>query len=233
MIDLSQLGARIQPQLYADMQGVAEAAVAHILSASIEAFAERGAFHIVLAGGTTPGLVYRLLVDADTDWRCWHIYFGDERCLPRDDPARNSVMAQRAWLDHVAIPPCQIHPIAAELGADEGAKAYSLVVEKAQPFDLVLLGMGEDGHTASLFPGQQHVANEWVHAVHHAPKPPSDRVSLSFDSLSRCKQLILLVTGTSKYEALARWASGEGLPVSALKSSGEILLLVDRSAVER
>jgi len=235
MIDLSQLGEGITSQVYEDLEAVAESAARLILQRATEAITEHGAFYIVLAGGTSPRLAYRLLVDVKTDWSRWHIYFGDERCLPRDDSERNSVMAQRAWLDHVAIPQSQIHPIPAELGAEKGAAAYSLVVEKAlsldRTFDMVLLGMGEDGHTASLFPGHQHDAGELVHAVHHAPKPPADRISLSRASLRATRQLLLLVTGSSKQEALARWAAGDSLPVAAIVPDCGVDLLLDTGAV--
>ncbi|NOR51886.1 MAG: 6-phosphogluconolactonase, partial [Gammaproteobacteria bacterium] len=186
--------------------------------------------------GSTPRMAYQLLVGADTDWSYWHIYFGDERCLPMDDPERNSVMAQKAWLDHVAIPQNQIYSIAAEIGAEGGAAAYSSVVEKAlssnMAFDMVLLGMGEDGHTASLFPGHHHNESELVHAVHQAPKPPADRVSLSLACLAHSRQIVLLVTGASKHNALTLWSAGESLPVASLRSDGEILLLVDRVAID-
>jgi len=230
MIDLTQFGEGITPQLYEDMREVARSAVQSVLQRATEAITERGAFRVVLAGGTTPELAYRLLVDADTDWRRWHIYFGDERCLSLGDSGRNSVMAQRAWLDHVAIPPGQIHPIAAELGAAEGAAAYSKVIEKVLPFDMVLLGMGEDGHTASLFPGHLHDAGERVHAVHYAPKPPPDRISLSLYSLCATRQLLLLVTGRAKQAALAKWLSGEPLPVASLTPDCGVDLLLDEEA---
>ncbi|NOR51654.1 MAG: hypothetical protein GQ470_03455 [Gammaproteobacteria bacterium] len=91
-MDLAKLGEGITAQPCEDRQDVAEAAVAQILQTSADAIAKRGAFHIVLAGGGTPKLAYQPLVGADTDWSRWHIYFGDERCLPADDPERNSVM---------------------------------------------------------------------------------------------------------------------------------------------
>lgn len=230
MIDLAQFAENITPRLYEDMQEVARAAAQSVLQSANEAITERGAFHLVLAGGTTPRLAYRRLVEAETDWRRWHIYFGDERCLPIDDRERNSVMAQGAWLKHVAIPPSQIHPIAAELGAAEGARAYSQVIEKVLPFDLVLLGMGEDGHTASLFPGHLDDVQERVHAVHQAPKPPSDRISLSRYSLCATRKLLLLVTGSAKQAALAKWVSGELLPVASLTPECGVELFLDKEA---
>jgi len=230
MIDLSKFGDGVTAQLYDDMPAVAQAAAAQILKMATDSISARGAFHLVLAGGTTPKLTYQLLVGADTDWKRWHIYYGDERCLPVDDPERNSVMVQQAWLDHVTIPPKQIHPISAELGAEEGARAYLVVIEKIDQFDLVLLGMGEDGHTASLFPGQSHDELERVHAVHNAPKPPSERISLSCSSLINTRQLLLLVTGKSKQETLKKWAAGEPLPVAFIKLDCGVDLFLDKEA---
>jgi len=231
MIDLSPLGEGITSHIYNDMQEVAEAAVSEILKMADDSIAQRGAFHLVLAGGTTPRRAYQLLVNADTDWSRWHIYYGDERCLPVDDPERNSLMVQRAWLDHVTIPQEQIHPMPAELGAEAGASLYTAIIEPVFPFDTVLLGMGEDGHTASLFPGHQHDESELVHAVHQAPKPPSERISLSRSSLTATRQLLLLVTGSSKQVALVKWAAGEPLPVSSIHPSCGIDLLLDKASV--
>ena len=153
-----------------------------------ESIALRGVFSIVRAGGGTPQAVYRLLCQIRTEWSAWHVYFGDERCLPPDHPERNSVMAAQAWLERVAIPSAQIHRIPAHLGAETAASQYSSVLDGMADFDLVLLGLGQDGHTASLFPG-----HEWGNlegqpaalAVHDAPKPPSDRVSGAVPCRSR------------------------------------------------
>lgn len=225
-----EFGPDVNPSIYDDMQGVAEAAVALILNAASAAISARGIFHLVLAGGSTPQLAYRLLVNADTDWSRWQLYFGDERCLPVDDPERNSVMAQQAWLDHVTIPLRQIHPIPAELGPEQGAAAYTAVIKEAIPFDMVLLGMGEDGHTASLFPKHQHNEGELVHAIHNAPKPPSDRISLSRATLAATRQLVLLVTGSSKQVALQQWKAGKKLPVASIQPDSRVELLLDKQA---
>ena len=216
--------------LFDDAPGVAREAARRILKAADRAITAQGRFSIVLAGGGTPESTYRLLVDADTDWSKWHIYFGDERCLPVDDAERNSVMASSAWLDHVAIPDKNIHPIPAELGAEAGASAYSILIADTVPFDMVLLGMGEDGHTASLFPGQIHSDSELVHAVHNAPKPPPDRVSLSRNALSDCRELLILVTGAGKKEAVIRWKQGEDLPIANIGAHDTVDILLDKDA---
>lgn len=217
-------------QVLDNPQAVAGQAAQHILAAAARAIAERGVFRIVLAGGRTPEAAYRLLVSKDTDWSCWDILFGDERCLPVDDAERNSCMAAQAWLDHVAITRDHIHPIPAEQGAEAAAHAYTAQVQAAMPFDMVLLGMGEDGHTASLFPGQPHPAEELVHAVHDAPKPPPDRVSLSQQALSDARQVLILVTGGGKRDAVKAWKAGATLPVASIRAHAGVDVLIDRDA---
>ena len=218
--------------LFDDASGVAHEAARRILMAADRAIRKQGRFSIVLAGGGTPEATYRLLVDAVAEWSKWHIYFGDERCLPADDAERNSVMAASALLDHVAVPADHIHTIPAEQGAEAGASAYGLVVADALPFDLVLLGVGEDGHTASLFPGQLHPDSELVHAVHDAPKPPPDRISLSRNALSDCRELLILVTGAGKQQAVIRWKKGEeDLPIANIGAHHAVDILLDRDAV--
>ncbi len=230
MTMLQQLGKAVSYQLLADSDAVAQAAAEQILMAAQQAIAARGQFKLVLAGGSTPQAAYRRLAAADAAWQQWHIYYGDERCLPIDDHERNSYMAAKAWLNQVAIPGEQIHPIAAERGAQRAAAEYDALIGAAVPFDLVLLGMGEDGHTASLFPGRQHDPDAWAVPVHNAPKPPPNRVSLSARALSETRVLLLLVTGPSKHGALQRWASGETLPVTTLHPDGPIKLLLDHAA---
>jgi 6-phosphogluconolactonase len=222
-------GADTRWHVYADPTEVARKTAERILAAADRAIAARGVFRIVLAGGRTPEQAYRLLRDADTDWSRWQVYFGDERCLPPQDPQRNSVMAARAWLDPMPIPTGNIHPIPAERGAKAAARAYAQVIARALPFDLVLLGMGEDGHTASLFPGQAHTESESVHAVHDAPKPPPERVSLSRSALGDAREILILVTGEGKRDALRRWRAGEPLPVASIRGPGGVDVLLDQA----
>ncbi|NOS72996.1 MAG: 6-phosphogluconolactonase [Methyloglobulus sp.] len=208
---------------------VAEAACKEILVAAKSAIAERGKFKLVLAGGTTPEKVYRLLAKSEADWANWWIYHGDERCLPVDHKDRNSVMAAQAVLDQVAIPKNQIFDIPAELGPEQGAIAYRQVVADALPFDLVLLGMGEDGHTASLFPGHQHNPDELTHAVFNSPKPPPERVSISANALGNSQQVIFLITGANKRDAVKQWCSGVDLPITTV-SSNDMTIMIDKDA---
>lgn len=212
---------------------VAVQAAAFILQLAAVAIRERGEFRLVLAGGNTPRQVYRLLAQASADWSNWKIYYGDERCLAADHADRNSHMANTVWLSHIDIPTQNIHPIPAELGAETAAARYATIIETARPFDLVLLGTGEDGHTASLFPGQPHPHNETVHAIHNAPKPPADRVSLSRTSLSDSQDVLVLITGAGKRMAVARWQAGEALPIATITAHHPLTVMLDASAATR
>jgi len=217
-------------EVLATAQDVAQAALAEILDAARCAIETRGRFQLVLAGGTTPAQVYHLLAKQDCKWSLWHFYLGDERCLPVDHPDRNSRMIEHTLLDRISAPEKNVHMICAELGAEQAAQDYSHTIETALPFDLVLLGMGEDGHTASLFPGQTHPENELTHAVHNAPKPPPERVSLSKKALSDNLQLLILICGESKRTALTQWKQGITLPVTKITSRGRIRILLDETA---
>ncbi len=214
----------------ADAEALQQVACRRILDAATRAIERRGQFLIVLAGGDAPRNVYRML-RADTDWSRWQVYFGDERCLPADDAERNSAMAADAWLSHVPIPRDQVHAIPAELGASAAALAYAETLRGVGDFDLVLLGLGEDGHTASLFPGR-----DWgiaadapdVLAVFDAPKPPPQRVSLSATRLSRTRGVLFLVAGEAKRSAVAQWrAGGAGIPARAIHPEAGVDVLVE------
>lgn len=193
--------------------------VAKLSGFAMDCIARRGAFHIVLAGGTTPRAVYESLREVETDWSAWHVYFGDERCLAAGAAERNDTMAQQSWLSHVNIPSRQIHAIPAELGNQEGAKAYARILRKIDVFDLVLLGVGEDGHTASLFPGHVLGSEEnapAVLAVTDAPKPPPERISLSAHRLSQARQVWFLVTGEAKRWAIDNWQRESNIPALSI-----------------
>ena len=209
---------------------VAHAAYQQILAAADLAIADHGHFKLVLAGGSTPEKVYHLLATANADWARWFIYYGDERCLAIDHAERNSLMAKKAFLSKVAIPKEQIFTIPAELGPELASQRYQQVVAKALPFDMVLLGMGEDGLTASLFPGHHHNIDELVHAVYNSPKPPPERVSISAKGLSDSAQVIFLITGKNKQEAVKSWRLGEDLPVADIIPKSAVDIYIDNDA---
>ncbi len=213
-----------------DAQAVAETAKDLIIASAKEAIQKRGVFKLVLAGGTTPEAVYALLAQEVSDWTHWQLYLGDERHLPVNDPERNSQMVTRILLEKTTIPKENIHFIPAEMEINAAAANYEAIINVMFPFDMVLLGMGEDGHTASLFPGHSHPQHELVHAVIDAPKPPSERVSLSVKALSQNTTLLMLITGAGKHDAITQWRNNENLPVSQITSLGDIFILVDKDA---
>ena len=214
----------------ADAVALRQVAYRRILDAAAHAIERCGRFLIVLAGGDTPRAIYRMLRTAQTDWSRWHVYFGDERCLPPADAGRNSRMAADAWLDHVPIPLDQVHAIPAELGASAAALACAQSLRGVGDFDLVLLGLGEDGHTASLFPGRDWgVATNAPDAlaVFDAPKPPPQRVSLSAARLSRTREALFLVEGQSKRDAVMQWRVGADIPARAIQLEAGVDVLVE------
>ena len=176
--------------------------VAATAAAEIAAALSEGSRTLVLAGGNTPKRCYELLARLDVKWGRVTVLFGDERCVPPDHPDSNYRMAREALLDQVA--PATVHRIAGELGPDEGAAEYSRVVAGLAPLDIVVLGIGEDGHTASLFPGRTEMnAKGWAIGVRNSPKPPPERVTLTLPALRGARRVIILATGAGKAQAVA------------------------------
>ncbi len=223
----SDVGLRCH--IFRDTQALLQSVLMSVSNLAAEAIARSGSFHLVLAGGNTPLPLYRQFPELRTDWERWHLYFGDERCLPEGHPDRNSTLVEDAWLARSGIPRSQVHVIPAEAGAEQAAARYAKVVDGVD-FDLALLGLGDDGHTASLFPGQ-----DWgeaqdaplVLAVHNAPKPPPDRVSLSARRLSAARHVFFLATGEAKRYALASLMRGERIPASAIRPASGIDVYTD------
>jgi len=223
----------IRWHLYASSDQLIEAVVNAIAAEAVRAISAAGSFLIVLAGGSTPRPIYARLVELDTPWNQWHVYFSDERCLPVGHPQRNDIMARDVWLDCVSIPAGQIHAIPAELGPDAGATMYARELAGVGAFDLTLLGLGEDGHTASLFPGDstggQPDAPD-VLAVRAAPKPPASRVTLSAARLARSYSVHLIVMGKEKRDVLSRLRNGADLPIRSVKPTNGIDVFIDDAA---
>lgn len=209
-----------------------------------EAVEERGRFRVALAGGATPLAAYRRLAAppwADVvPWGSVEVFFGDERCVGECDAGRNDGAAREALLAHVPIPPENVHPVPSL--APDGAERYEALVRErlAAPapqlpsLDLVLLGLGADGHTASLFPGHPAAAERvrLVARVDGAPKPPPGRVTFTLPLLNAARTVAFVVSGREKRQALARVLSGErSLPAACVDPpDGERLFFLDREA---
>ena len=219
-------------RVFPDSAALATQLTQTILADARASIVKRGRFALVLAGGTTPRQIYANLAQAPADWNRWHIYFGDERCFPFDHPERNDTMARSVWLDQVPIPQTNVHPVSgAGWGPTAAARRYAEVLP-SNLFDLTLLGLGEDGHTASLFPGHDWGTGKQAPpalAVFKAPKPPDRRVTLSARRLSQSRKVIFVVSGAGKAEAVARWKQGEAIPASAIHAP-ELEVWLDQAA---
>ncbi len=214
-------------QLEPDAAGVADAACRLISIAAREAIAERGRFRLVLAGGGTPSATYERLAASSQKWKRWSLYYGDERCLPADDPQRNSQLVIATGLAHRVG---EHHPIPTEIGAKAAASAYRKLLREATPFDMVLLGMGEDGHTASLFPNRKW-PDKSVFAISDSPKKPPERVTLGVSALQDCRAMLVLVTGANKAQAVQQWRDGATLPVATVCDIPQATVLVERDCL--
>jgi 6-phosphogluconolactonase len=201
------------------------------------AVAQRGACYWALAGGETPrGCYVRLAQPPYRDalpWRSVFVYWSDERQVPLDDPASNYAMAKTALLDHVPIPPEQVFPL---VGDPTAALRRIPADDRGRPrFDIIHLGLGEDGHTASLFPGSAALeeTQALVARVHNAPKPPPERLTLTLPVINAAHAVLVMVQGASKKDALARVLRRDlALPASHVApANGELQLLVDRAAM--
>jgi 6-phosphogluconolactonase len=215
-------------RIESDAAAVADAACRLVSSAARAAIAKRGRFRLVLAGGSTPLSTYRRLAASDQQWKRWSLYYGDERCLPAEDPERNSQMVMATGITSRAG---EHLPIPAELGTKAAVQAYRKTVRPALPFDMVLLGMGEDGHTASLFPGRDW-PDKPVFAVKDSPKPPAERVTLGIAALQDCRAMLVMVTGTDKAAAVQQWRQGVQLPVAQVSDIPQATVLVERNCLE-
>lgn len=232
---------------------LAEAAAQRFVTFAAEAGAQRGHFAVALAGGNTPAELYRLLAQKpacdQVDWVHTRIFFGDERCVPPDHPWSNYRMARMALLDHVPLPPGNIYRIAGERTPADAAADYATALRgafglrgSARPrFDLVLLGLGDDGHTASLFPGTAALAERRRLVVVNEPpgyvQPAVTRVTLTFPVLDAARVVMFLVTGAGKAErvrAVLSDAGSKDLPAGRVRPrQGQLIWLLDRAAASR
>jgi 6-phosphogluconolactonase len=207
----------------------AAAATAEVLATAIaSARAVRGEAHVALSGGSTVGQAYRMLGGELTDWRDVHLWYGDERVVPLDDPESTHRLAT-GTLD---APDAIWHPLAVDLGCDGAAAAYAEELGDTV-IDVALNGMGPDGHTASLFPGHPQLHAEGIAVcVRDSPKPPPERVTLTLGKLNESRRIVLLVTGAEKAPMLARVLAGPDSDVPAsLLARDRLEVIADAAAL--
>lgn len=236
-----------------DPADLAQRAAEFIATTARKAITQRGRFTLVLSGGSTPEKTYGLLGRGDSatdlDWQSTFLFFGDERFVPPADPVSNFGMARRSLIERVAIPLANVVPMPTD-GPDaaDGARRYSETIGQffnvpanslpAPAFDLVLLGLGDDGHTASLFPGKQSlsVTDHWV--TSSSPgclPPPVDRITLTFPILNRARQVLFLVAGEKKAEIVREILEDEPAPekypaAGIRPAEGNVTWLLDAAA---
>lgn len=237
-------------QVLPDPETLATYVAQQLLERIAAAQAEGRVAAVALTGGTIADRIHaavaRLAASSpeDVDWSRVDVWWGDERFVPAGSDERNAGQARRAMLDHLPLDPDRVHEVpASDSGVGDveaAAAAYSAAVREngSGRFDVVMLGVGPDGHVASLFPGsaQLDVDDRPAVAVHDSPKPPPERVSLTFGALNRTAEVWFLVSGDGKAEAVARAHAGAGvreIPAVGVRGQERTLWLLDEGAASR
>jgi len=236
-----------QPKLTVvpDAAALAQAAATRLLARLAE---PRDRFAVCLTGGSSPEGLYRLLPTdpyrSQVPWERVHWFWGDDRFVPQSDERSNAGMARRLFLDRVPVPPGNLHPIPTDgADVDDAARRYETELrafygaDRLDPgrplFDVVLMGIGNDGHTASLFPRQAQVeeTKRWVIGVPEAGMEPYvPRVSLTLPPLAATREMLFLITGRGKREVVARVLADPSLPAARAHAEGDLVWLLDRDA---
>lgn len=230
---------------FAGVEALGRAAAETFAAKAREAASARGKFSALLAGGDTPRRTYELLarepLRSRVPWGAVHLFWGDERCVPPDSPHSNYGMARKSLLDHVPLDPAHVHPVRWDLAPEEAAAAYEEELSGFSPgapprFDLALLGLGADGHTASLLPGSPAVSERvrWT-AVAKRPEEGFSRVTVTLPLLNRALTVLFLVSGAGKADVLRALFEDGGaaarFPASLVRpASGDLRWLVDEAA---
>jgi 6-phosphogluconolactonase len=233
----------LEVEIFEDLEALSQAAADLFVTMAKRSIDADRKFTVALAGGGTPRRTYELLASPKrrdaVQWQAVHVFWGDERCVPPDDPRSNARMARLALLDRVPIPADQVHPMACKDDPSESAADYEAVLRTCfggtlPRLDLILLGMGEDGHTASLFPGTAVLdeVHAWAAAV---PSKDPPRVTLTYPVLDNARVIAFLVSGRAKADALHRVIDGttvgDAPPASLVRPThGTRRFLVDRDA---
>jgi 6-phosphogluconolactonase len=231
-----------------DAETVAQRAATQIALQLRRAYEERGVAHLALSGGTTPGRTYELLGATPDALAGVEVWFADERCVPPQDEESNYRLVAQTLLESGAVPPERVHRMRGEAGPDEGARLYAQEltrhiagasggagVHTPPVLDLIVLGIGPDGHVASLFPGAATLdagADAVCLGVHDSPKPPPERITLSLAVLLAARECMLLATDTSKADAVAAMLGepSRHVPASLLRRERLTVLLDDAAA---
>ena len=240
-------------RIFPDAEAVSRAAAEEFIRRAAKAIAARGRFTVALSGGSTPKRLYELLAEpplrSQVDWGRVEVFWGDERCVPPDNKESNYHTAREAMLSRLQFPPERVHRMEAERpDRDAAARDYQAVVARTfgvaadgppPAFDLILLGMGPDGHTASLFPDTAALdeTTRWV-VVNHVPKFAADRLTMTYPILNGAREVLFLVAGADKADRLVEVLEGppdpRRLPSQRVRpANGLLAWYVDRQAAAR
>ena len=201
-------------RVFHDLEAASSALADHVISAATSAIDSRGRFDLVLSGGSTPRRTYQLLKERSRGnaslWGKVHVYWGDERYVPHDHPDSNYLLAKEAMLDALDLPAQNVHPVPTDCGSPTECAARYGKMFPAKP-DLMLLGMGSDGHTASLFPGTPSVSRtDAPFIASAAPREPRDRICAASGTILAAREIIVLVSGADKADALCSVFAADG-----------------------
>jgi 6-phosphogluconolactonase len=240
----------MKPEIFSTPQALGEAAANYVSQVSARAVTERGRFCVALSGGSLPKLLGPPLAAqprrSQIEWSAWHVFWADERCVPLAHAESNYRLAREYLFEQVPIPPDQIYAIDDALPPGLAAEAYQgLLQQLFQPgpgeiprFDLILLGMGEDGHTASLFPGHPLLTEteRWIAPIEDSPKPPPERITLTLPLINQARHIAFLAAGSGKAAVLSEvFGPTERDPILPVQlvhpaADGELVWFVDRAA---
>jgi 6-phosphogluconolactonase len=228
-----------------DSDTLAHKAARRFAELAVEAVDSRGRFSVALSGGSTPRVLYRLLAEephrGQIPWKGVHLFWGDERCVPPDDPGSSFRAADEAFISRVPLPWDNVHRVRGELAPEVAARAYANALTDFfcgphARLDLVLLGLGEDGHTASLFPGSdalQETTRLAAAVEAHYEDRPADRVTLTLPAINTARHILFLVTGSDKARIVRAVLEGDQRSYPARQvypTAGELTWLLDAAA---
>lgn len=239
-------------QIFSSKEELGQAVASLVARLSAQAIHDRACFTVALSGGSLPKIVGPALASepwrSQIDWSAWRLFWADERCVPLDHPDSNFRLARQYLFNQVKIPVAQIYPLDDSFEPDITAKAYEAVLKQQfQPkpgrpprFDLILLGIGEDGHTASLFPRHPLLeeSTRWVAPLFDSPKPPPERITLTLPVINQARHVAFVTAGAGKADILAQVLApdnpAEKLPVQLVRpTAGELFWFVDEAAAAK
>ncbi|MCU7723434.1 6-phosphogluconolactonase [Actinoplanes sp. KI2] len=226
-----------------DADVLAATVASRLVAKIVDAQAERGAASVVLTGGRIAAKVLRTVKDLPAaraiDWSTVDLWWGDERFLPAGDPDRNETQAREALLDALPLDPARVHPMPASDGPDGDnaeAAAARYAAELRTPFDVLMLGVGEDGHVASLFPEHPvlNEAGQATAAVHNSPKPPPTRITLTMPTIQSADEVWLVAAGPDKTDSVGAALNGDKTkPAAHATGTSRTYWLLDRAAAAK